>query len=797
MLVGIVLALIVGFLFFVPQQTEQIGVSSADSTLTAIADHANKVAEVGGGNKFNLKIQVPSNVDSIDVNSNELVMRLGSGSDATEIHKQLKTKVVGFDFSDEDLAPGTYYELTFESFKNGVCIYPPGEREDYCFDISIHLLGLSEDLNDPNPFYFQPDLIIDNDIYIDYIDTPDVIDYYIADDENPCTDLKYNEVSNTACDYSFGDNIIECEIIIPRDFPSKLIDMPLPYYACVNVEEEWHKSVPGYLVVMSACGDGRVEGDEMCDPGAQYPLNLGCTDDDCTCEEGYREGHNQCEAICGDEIVVPPEECDPDFGLGMTWENSFCIEGACICKYGYIPGENGGCVPNCGDGFVVKGEECEDRNQNSNDDCTNECLWAVCGDGYVWYQQSGEEECDHISGDWEAAGCLEGECRCNHEYYVPVEGGCEPICGDQAVVPGEECDPIDGEWEEARCIAGECLCEPGYEPGMRGACDPVCGDRILVDEEECDHGLMGGVSCQSLGYYSGMLECDQECKLDISGCDIVLGDLNCDGAVDEGDIDPFSMAVTDPMRYEVSYPECNILGADINCNEVVGFDDLEPFNKCRPAGICTCSVCGNGIIEEGEECDPEDMSFSMAKCSSSCQCLPLYEPYLRGRCIALQMCGDEKVTGLEECDPDDQEWEQAHCIEGECMCEEGYVSDLSELGECTPVPEYCDYDGITEGLEECDDSNTINGDGCNALCLREYCGDNIITDYDPNGFYDGDGGELPEECEGYTDVIDCKVGLCKCKRDDGWIYLDPGNCLSHGEQGPQDGIRDIRNPDAG
>ena len=38
-------------------------------------------------------------------------------------------------------------------------------------------------------------------------------------------------------------------------------------------------------------------------------------------------------------------------------------------------------------------------------------------------------------------------------------------------------------------------------------------------------------------------------------------------------------------------------------------------------------------------------------------------------------------------------------------------------------------DGIVNdgGVEECDDNDTVPGDGCNATCLLEYCGDGVVN----------------------------------------------------------------------
>jgi hypothetical protein len=55
------------------------------------------------------------------------------------------------------------------------------------------------------------------------------------------------------------------------------------------------------------------------------------------------------------------------------------------------------------------------------------------------------------------------------------------------------------------------------------------------------------------------------------------GDLNCDHAVDFGDINPFVLALSDPAGYANAYPDCNIGLADINGDGQVNFGDINPF----------------------------------------------------------------------------------------------------------------------------------------------------------------------------------------------------------------------------
>lgn len=56
-----------------------------------------------------------------------------------------------------------------------------------------------------------------------------------------------------------------------------------------------------------------------------------------------------------------------------------------------------------------------------------------------------------------------------------------------------------------------------------------------------------------------------------------LGDLNCDGAVDAFDIDPFVLALIDPAGYAAAYPNCDMMLADINGDGVVDAFDIDPF----------------------------------------------------------------------------------------------------------------------------------------------------------------------------------------------------------------------------
>ncbi|MBL8879609.1 MAG: choice-of-anchor J domain-containing protein [Phycisphaerales bacterium] len=55
------------------------------------------------------------------------------------------------------------------------------------------------------------------------------------------------------------------------------------------------------------------------------------------------------------------------------------------------------------------------------------------------------------------------------------------------------------------------------------------------------------------------------------------GDMNCDGEVNNFDIDPFVLALTDPAGYAAAFPSCDILNGDINNDGVLNNFDIDPF----------------------------------------------------------------------------------------------------------------------------------------------------------------------------------------------------------------------------
>ena len=64
------------------------------------------------------------------------------------------------------------------------------------------------------------------------------------------------------------------------------------------------------------------------------------------------------------------------------------------------------------------------------------------------------------------------------------------------------------------------------------------------------------------------------------------GDMNCDGAFNGGDIDPFFLALGDPAAYTAQFPNCDILLGDMNGDGSVNGGDIDPFFACLGGGAC-------------------------------------------------------------------------------------------------------------------------------------------------------------------------------------------------------------------
>lgn len=64
------------------------------------------------------------------------------------------------------------------------------------------------------------------------------------------------------------------------------------------------------------------------------------------------------------------------------------------------------------------------------------------------------------------------------------------------------------------------------------------------------------------------------------------GDMNCDGRLDGGDIDPFFLALGDPAAYLERFPNCDPLNGDMNGDGRLDGGDIDLFFLCLGGGGC-------------------------------------------------------------------------------------------------------------------------------------------------------------------------------------------------------------------
>lgn len=174
------------------------------------------------------------------------------------------------------------------------------------------------------------------------------------------------------------------------------------------------------------CGDGTLSTGESCDDGNTNSED-GCSDDCATTEAGFicPQAGSACvqAARCGDGKVTLPERCD-DGGLqdGDGCSARCRLEPLTVCT-----GEPSVCSPTtCGDNQKEGSEACDDGNVLPYDGCSPFC--------------QSEPSCD--------------------------DTGCSSVCGDGTVV-NEACD--DGNTEDNDGCSSGCEVEEGFVCSPAGA----------------------------------------------------------------------------------------------------------------------------------------------------------------------------------------------------------------------------------------------------------------------------------------------------------------------------------------
>jgi len=336
------------------------------------------------------------------------------------------------------------------------------------------------------------------------------------------------------------------------------------------------------------------------------------------------------------------------------------------------------------------------------DTCPNQwgCVGGVC------------DACRIFSECATGMTCQSGECiPCEHDYQctssqICISGLCtSPVCGDGVVSPGEECDTenlLGQTCEALGYYGGQLGCENcAYD---EGACDLFgrCGDGIRQAEygEICDGGDVGGQSCESRGFGSGVLACTAGClQFDTSGC-------SYSPTCGNGSVEPADGELCD--------------GADLGgktCQSLPnGFygGPLQCGADCASYDTSQCERCGDGVIqEEHEQCDGAELAGAS--------------------CASLEM-GTGALACTSEC-----LFDTTGCTNPP-VCGDGVRNSFTEVCDGTQFApgENCEKYGFYEGSLTCNGCTAIDTSACTG-----QCGDGVVQDI------------FGEQCEGDITSTTC------------------------------------------
>lgn len=247
-------------------------------------------------------------------------------------------------------------------------------------------------------------------------------------------------------------------------------------------------------------------------------------------------------------------------------------------------------APECGDGTLDAGEECDDGNTSNCDGCNSVCVAEFCGDG--------------VPNNGVTNSCTDASAEACDDGNTVAGDGCESNCtvtivecGDGKKVQNEGCD--DGNTDNCDGCNADCT-----------RIDDACGDGILECGEQCD----GGANCNA------------DCTLKVSPCgDGVKSPAE---GCDDGNTDSCDGCRADCARAD------NVCGDGfVECGE-----ECDGSVVCNPD--CTLKPCGNSVVDAGETCDKGSFNgtgYGADSCNATCT-------------GPNGFCGDGTVNGSEQCD---------------------------------------------------------------------------------------------------------------------------------------------------
>ncbi|MCG5056349.1 MAG: hypothetical protein KA712_25685 [Myxococcales bacterium] len=421
------------------------------------------------------------------------------------------------------------------------------------------------------------------------------------------------------------------------------------------------------------CGNGILETGETCDTGilsgrpggcpagcddgkactADRLAGTGCgvrcvsspvvellSGDGCCPEGATALADSDCPATCGNGLVEPGETCDSALSGRPGGCVEVCAPRACAtvvltgaaascsarcsstaltacapvsdgcCPTGCTSDADPDCSPGCGNGQIDEGESCDTARGSGSEGACPE----VCGDdGDACTEETlvSRGTCQARCVRRAIMGFRPGDGCCPPGANRAVDADCSAVCGngivespretcDRAVPAGQPgacpqtCPPAPACFQvsltgsadacDARCArepvtacrSGDGCCPAGCSAAADDDCQTICGNRVREPGEACDRGITAG----NPGACPSVCDDGQSCTVDFA----------------TGSVDACSRScVFAKISACASGDGCCPVGCSFGTDA-----------DCAP-------ICGNGVVEDSETCDPP------ASCPTSCK----------------------------------------------------------------------------------------------------------------------------------------------------------------------------------
>ncbi len=222
--------------------------------------------------------------------------------------------------------------------------------------------------------------------------------------------------------------------------------------------------------------------------------------------------------------------------------------------------------------------------------CSENVREAACLNqpGSTWFegQTCAQQTCPRVGACCRDTGCLSfvEEVTCEAiqgvfagpgtECSICTRGACCLPTGECSLEFSFDCTALGGIFQG---IGSTCSPNPCPQPG--GAC--CFGDVCVPNQLRPDCETSGGV------WAGPLTTCDDvngDGHPDACAPRFGLGDMNCDGAVNAGDIDGFVLALVDQSAYAAAYPDCAALLGDCTMDGSLNAADIDCFVQIIVSG---------------------------------------------------------------------------------------------------------------------------------------------------------------------------------------------------------------------